>query len=87
MNQQIIRQDGKSVTGWTSLPSPYYYVEETEEGFSVYGGGFGHGVGMSQSGAEILAQEGYNYKYILRHYYSYIDFSSIYIVESKKDEE
>ena len=87
VNQQIIRQDGKSVTGWTSLPSPYYYVEETEEGFTVYGGGFGHGVGMSQSGAEILAQEGYNYKYILRHYYSYIDFSSIYIVESKKDEE
>lgn len=86
VNQQIVRQDNSVVTGWTSLPSPYYYVEETEEGFMIYGGGFGHGVGMSQSGAGILAEEGYNYKYILRHYYSYIDFSSIYIIENKKDE-
>lgn len=86
VNQQIVRHDNSVVTGWTSLPSPYYYVEETEDGFMIYGGGFGHGVGMSQSGAGILAEEGYNYKYILRHYYSYIDFSSIYIIENKKDE-
>ncbi len=87
VNQQIVRQDGKSITGWTSLPSPFYYVEKTEQGFVVYGGGFGHGAGMSLNGANILAQMGQNYKYILRHYYSYIDFSDIYFIETKKEDE
>ena len=87
VNQQIVRQDGKAITGWTSLPSPFYYVEKTSEGFIIHGGGFGHGAGMSLNGANILAESGQNYKYILRHYYSYIDFSDIYIFETKDDEE
>ena len=78
VNQQIVRQDEKALTGWTSLPSPFYYIESTDVGYVIHGGGFGHGAGMSQNGATILANEGYNYKYILRHYYSYIDFSGIY---------
>ena len=32
--------------------------------------GFGHGVGMSQYGANGMAKSGYNYLQILRHYYS-----------------
>ncbi|MBR5229511.1 MAG: stage II sporulation protein D [Firmicutes bacterium] len=32
--------------------------------------GSGHGVGMSQYGADGMAKEGYNYKEILKHYYS-----------------
>jgi stage II sporulation protein D len=31
--------------------------------------GYGHGVGMSQYGANGMAKEGYNYKSILKHYY------------------
>lgn len=31
--------------------------------------GYGHGVGMSQYGAQGMAMEGYNYKEILEHYY------------------
>lgn len=31
--------------------------------------GYGHGVGMSQWGAEVMAQNGSNYKEILSHYY------------------
>ena len=87
VNQEIIRQDESVVTGWTSLPSPYYYVEKTADGFTIYGGGFGHGSGMSQNGACELARMGHNYKYILRHYYSYIDFASIYDIESEEDTE
>ncbi len=87
VNQQIIRQDGKAITGWTSLPSPFYYVEKTENGFTIFGGGFGHGAGMSLNGANIMAEEGQNYKYILRHYYSYIDFSDIYVFETDDIEE
>lgn len=90
VNQQIVRQDGSVITGWTSLPSPYYYVENTTTGFTVYGGGFGYGVGMSKNGAENLAEEGYNYKYIIHHYYAYVKFVSIYdnnTVEENEDAE
>lgn len=33
------------------------------------GMGYGHGIGMSQSGAACLAENGYNYKQILQYYY------------------
>ena len=35
--------------------------------FTVYG--YGHGVGMSQNGANYMAQQGSDYKEILSHYY------------------
>lgn len=35
----------------------------------IYGKGFGHGVGLSQWGANGLAQQGINYQQILGHYY------------------
>lgn len=85
INHEIVRQDGSMVVGWTSLPSPFYYIEKTEQGFSVHGGGFGHGVGMSQNGANILAEAGYNYEYILRHYYSYVNFMFIYTIEDEEE--
>lgn len=37
--------------------------------FRIEGGGFGHGVGMSQYGALGFAQQGANYQDILKHYY------------------
>ncbi len=36
--------------------------------FTVYG--YGHGVGLSQNGANEMAKQGYNYEEILKHYYS-----------------
>lgn len=91
VNQQIVRQDGSVITGWTSLPSPYYYIEKNAKGFTVYGGGFGYGVGLSKNGAANLAEEGYNYKYIVHHYYAYVKFLSIYdnsvIIEESDTEE
>ena len=58
-----------------SLPSAnvvFDFVNDEETGETkviAYGGGFGHGVGMSQYGAEGMALEGYSYKDILSHYY------------------
>ena len=37
--------------------------------------GSGHGVGMSQCGAQGMAKEGYHYQEILKHYYQGIDIS------------
>ncbi len=36
--------------------------------FTVYG--YGHGVGLSQNGANYMAKQGFNYKEILTHYYT-----------------
>ncbi len=39
--------------------------------FTTYG--YGHGVGMSQNGANILAKQGYSYEEILKHYFTGIE--------------
>lgn len=39
--------------------------------------GYGHGVGMSQYGANGMAKEGYSYEEILKHYYTGINISEI----------
>ncbi len=52
------------------LPSTLFVVKEIKEGKWLFsGGGFGHGAGMSQSGAIELAKNGWNTKQILSHYY------------------
>lgn len=37
--------------------------------YTLYGGGFGHGIGMSQNAARRMAQAGYDYKQILHFFY------------------
>ena len=68
----------RTTLGASKVRSQWFDVEFDGKEVVFTGKGFGHGIGMSQNGATILANEGYNYKYILRHYYSYIDFSGIY---------
>ena len=52
------------------LPSTLFVVKEIKEGKWLFsGGGFGHGAGMSQSGAIELAKNGWTTKQILHHYY------------------
>lgn len=39
------------------------------EGFIIRGAGWGHGVGLCQIGAAVMAEKGYDYRRILMHYY------------------
>jgi stage II sporulation protein D len=48
------------------------------EGFVAYGGGFGHGVGLSQTGAVGMAEKGRTYEEILKHYYRGIELTQWY---------
>ncbi len=75
---EIIKNDGQSVTGWSSLPSAFYYISTDGDNFTIHGGGFGHGVGMSQNGAKALADLGYNAEYIIEHYYTGATLMYIY---------
>lgn len=48
------------------------------EDVSITTNGYGHGVGMSQYGANGYAKEGYTYRQILSHYYTGIEIINIY---------
>lgn len=63
------RKDKKKVTGLSLLPSGFFYVEKKGDSFVFYGGGYGHGVGMSQQGANTLAGQGKNCLDILTFYF------------------
>jgi stage II sporulation protein D len=49
----------------------------TQYAFTIEGHGWGHGVGMSQWGAYGYAKHGWDYKDILKHYYTGISFSGV----------
>ncbi|MBO7160100.1 MAG: SpoIID/LytB domain-containing protein [Paludibacteraceae bacterium] len=51
------------------LYSSAFVVEKSEGKFTLYGAGWGHGVGLCQIGAAVMAEKGYTYQEILAHYY------------------
>ncbi len=51
------------------LPSTWWEPEKDSEGVTLTARGFGHGVGMSQYGADGMAQRGYSFREIIAHYY------------------
>lgn len=62
----------------TILPSAYCAVIPLEDGsYKIYGGGYGHGLGMSQNGANGLAAQGKNYQEILEFFYHDITLSNM----------
>lgn len=66
------------------LPSALmlFEVEHTESGhvaeIRIRGGGFGHGVGMCQSGAVGMANQGHDYEAILENYYRGAQLRTLY---------
>lgn len=81
-NVQIRKQDGSTVSGWKTLPSAYFYVDDSN-GFVIRGGGFGHGVGMSQNGANDMAKLGYTASDIIGHYYTAVELKDMYEMMGK----
>ena len=51
------------------LKSSAFDVEYEDGQILLHGKGWGHGVGLCQIGAAVMASEGYDYKAILEHYY------------------
>ena len=60
---------GRDVASKLKIRSNYFQIIKNENNITINTKGFGHGVGMSQYGANGMAKEGYNYKEILKHYY------------------
>ena len=52
------------------LPSNLFIINKLNDNLWLFkGGGFGHGVGLSQSGAIEMAELGFTHEQILNHYY------------------
>ena len=64
----LVKDDIRKVLNF--LPSNLFIIDKLNDNLWVFtGGGFGHGVGLSQSGAIEMAKIGYPYQKILKQYY------------------
>lgn len=79
------RDSNESLESFSFLPSAYFAIETTDK-ITFYGGGYGHGCGMSQYGAYGLSNAGYSYDEILQFYYNNPILKTMKIFESTIDQ-
>lgn len=74
----VRKQDGSETVLKTLLPSGFFVMDTAYQtgkggeyvvGYTLTGGGFGHGVGMSQNGAKAMGERGADYTQILSKFY------------------
>ncbi len=73
-----INMTGVKLRTLLELKSACFEVSFKDDTFTFKTLGYGHGVGMSQYGANYLAQKGKNYKEILYHYYSGVEIKKAF---------
>ena len=61
--------EGNKFRSKLGLRSTDFEITKTDVGLTITTHGYGHGIGMSQYGANGAAKAGYTYKQILNHYY------------------
>ena len=60
-----------------NLRSTFFSVVPEGDSIILKGRGYGHGVGLCQEGAMVMAAKGFNYKQIIDFYYSGVIISDI----------
>ncbi len=80
---QVVRQDESRQTMGQLLPSGFFIITAKKEygqvtGYYLTGGGFGHGAGMSQNGANQMAKAGMTASDILGFFYNSCKVQDIY---------
>ena len=76
-NTSLLRLNSTSLPNPINLPSKFFSIEKSGDNYIIYGGGYGHGVGLSQYGALGLSQNGWDFKKILNIYYKNINFTKL----------
>lgn len=79
---EVVRQDGSTVVPTSILPSGFFVIETGKEdenviGYTLTGGGYGHGVGMSQNGAKTLGYAGADCNRILEVFFTGCELTNI----------
>lgn len=60
------------------LRSSAFVVDRDGSDFVIHGAGWGHGVGLCQIGAAMMAAKGYDFRQILQHYYPNTKLAKLY---------
>lgn len=68
---------GREVREKLGLQSSDFKIEQNNEHLIFTTKGFGHGIGMSQYGANGMAKEGKNYQEIIKYYYQDVEISTL----------
>ena len=68
---------GVEIRTLLQLRSTDFEINKEENGISFKTKGYGHGVGLSQYGANGMANSGFNYEQILKHYYTGVKLTKI----------
>lgn len=64
--------------GYGKLKSLQFQLAPSSSGWAITGTGFGHGAGLCQWGAKVLADQGKDFKQILAHYYPGTELQLLY---------
>ncbi len=65
--------EGSDVRGALGLNSSNFNISYKGDSMQFTVLGYGHGVGLSQYGADGMAKKGYTYKEIIKHYYQGVE--------------
>ncbi|MCG3417961.1 stage II sporulation protein D [Oceanobacillus jordanicus] len=68
---------GREVREKLELRSSDFTIEQKDDHLIFTTKGYGHGIGMSQYGANGMAEEGKTYKEIVNHYYKDVEISTV----------
>ena len=79
----MIRQDDSPYAGNLLLPSAYLIIDVVKKdknvvGYTIIGGGYGHGVGMSQNGARAMGLSHADCESILSFYFQGSQLDKLY---------
>lgn len=75
---QIAYADASKADTLSMLPSAACVIDrQTDDTYRITGGGFGHGIGMSQNGANGMAKSGSGYQEILAFFYQNTELTRI----------
>ena len=73
-NKEIAGTEARTLLG---LKSTNFTVEIINDNIKFSVTGYGHGVGMSQTGADSLAKSGSNYEEIIKHFYTDVEIIEV----------
>ena len=73
-NHEIAGTEVRSIFG---LRSTNFEISKQDGKIKFTVKGYGHGVGMSQTGADSLAKQGYGYQDIIKHFYTGVEIKDV----------
>ena len=74
----INRNDGSSIDTMTALPSAFFMIEKDGDTITFFGGGYGHGAGMSQTAVKTMIESEMKYEEILKFFYTDVEVENAY---------